>query len=184
MLPGGPADLNPPRLRKCGLRDGDVQHALVEIGLNLLLVHALRQLERPLERAIRALHEVEPPLLAFLPLGGFLAANRQRAVLDLDLDVLLPDAGKLDVEAQLLWGLANVHRRMPVRARAAAEERVVEKAIDLTPQSEHGGEPEGSFVRHFLLLANRLLISSRPTSSRARVRSSKANADGPCHRGT
>src|SRR3954453_21144269 len=83
-----PGDLDPARLPLLGLRDANVEHALMERRLDRVRIDALGQGQRAAELAERALESEEALLLA-LVLSLALAADRQRAVVELDRDVLL-----------------------------------------------------------------------------------------------
>src|SRR4051794_40555538 len=77
----GALDLDLLGLHLLGLRNGDLEHAVVVGGLDRVLAHALRQADRAGERAEAALEPVVAllrDLLAPLALG----ADRERAVLD------------------------------------------------------------------------------------------------------
>src|SRR4051812_44129008 len=91
-LLAGVGDGDPARLALLGLRDADLEHPAVEARRHGVGVDALGQGQRAGEGAERALHAVEA-LLALLVLGLALARDGQRAVLELDLDVLLRHAG-------------------------------------------------------------------------------------------
>ena len=75
-------------------------------------VDALRQGQRAREGAEGALHAVEA-LLAVLVLGLALAGDRERAVLDLDLEVLLGHAGEVGAQDEVLGRLDEIHGRDP-----------------------------------------------------------------------
>src|SRR5919198_6163920 len=53
------ADLDPARLRLLGLRHVDLEHAVLVLGLDRVLVRALRQADRAGKRAEPALEAVE-----------------------------------------------------------------------------------------------------------------------------
>src|SRR3954470_11673337 len=126
------------RLALLGLRDPDLEHAAVEPGGHRLGVDPLRQRQRAREGAERALHAVEA-LVAVLVLGLALAGDRERAVLELDVDVLLTHAGEIGAEDEVLAGLDEVHRRhppaqdVPGAVRRRVEHRV-EQAVHLALQ--------------------------------------------------
>src|SRR5579885_2561421 len=78
-------DLLFPLLRVGGFRQRDGQHALLEAGLDLVLIDAGRKLEGALERAEAALGPVVALLLLLLLLL-LLSADRQHVIGDLHLD--------------------------------------------------------------------------------------------------
>src|SRR5439155_19001652 len=88
---------------------------------------ALRHGDRARERAVVALVAIEP---LFRLLLGSIALGRdgQRAVVELDGDLLLGDAGQIDGVDDLVLRLPDVERRNPglVRATVALEEAVHE----------------------------------------------------------
>src|SRR3954447_4273491 len=120
------------RLALLGLRDPDLEHAAVELRGHRLGVDPLRQRERAGERAEGALHAVEA-LLAVLVLGLALAGDGQRAVLELDVDVVLAHAGEIGAEDEVLGGLDEVHRRHPpAQDVPGAVRRCVEHGVEQT----------------------------------------------------
>src|SRR4051812_49481023 len=80
-----PGDVDPPRLALLGLRDRHLEHAVVEGGLDLVGVDAVRQRQRAAELAERAL-EPEEALLLALVVRLALPGDGQRAVAPLDRD--------------------------------------------------------------------------------------------------
>src|ERR671929_1230761 len=112
------ADLDPARLRLLGLRDVDLEHAVLVLGADRALVGALRQADRARERAEAALEPVEA--LARDLLGALaLAAHGQRVVLELDRDLVLRDPRKVERVDDLAVGLPHVDGGSPSLARAA-----------------------------------------------------------------
>src|SRR6185503_20779445 len=84
----GTADLDLARLRRMGLRDGDREETVREVGTDLLAVHELRQANGTLERAEHALGGVDAELAL---LGGIErrrlgAANDEHVLLEADVD--------------------------------------------------------------------------------------------------
>jgi hypothetical protein len=100
---GGTCDLG-------GLFDGDVQHALVEMGLYGSIHRCERQGHRAIERAGAALHDV--PVL-FVPLAFlfFLAGDGEPVAFEADLYVPFFNAGKLGRHFNSASGLGDVYRR-------------------------------------------------------------------------
>src|SRR4051812_49486926 len=134
------------RLALLGLRDPDLEHAAVEACGHRLGVDPLRQRQRAREGAERALHAVEA-LLALLVLGLALAGDGQRAVLELDLDVLLRHAGEVGAQDEVVTGLGEVHGRHPAAQHgtgvAAAGGGVEDGVEEAGPLSLPRGPPRG-----------------------------------------
>src|ERR671914_887225 len=129
-LLGAAADLDPARLALLGLRDADLEHAAVEARADRVGVDALRERQRAGEAAERALDAVVA-LLVGLMLGLALAGDRERALLDLDLDVLLAHAGQIGPQDEVVAGLHEVHGRHPAPHRLAiARRRRVEDGVE------------------------------------------------------
>src|ERR1041385_3857451 len=130
--------------RLVGFGQGDGQDPVFERRLGLVLLHVVQRY-LTLERAIIALAEV--PALAIV-LGLLLAAERQDAVGDFDLDVLLRHAGQLSRDGQHLAGIADFQSRpaessLHERSHAAAAEApkdVIEQPVHLTVQCQEGIE--------------------------------------------
>src|ERR1041385_3205075 len=130
--------------RLVGFGQGDGQDPVFERRLGLVLLHVVQRY-LTLERAIIALAEV--PALAIV-LGLLLAAQRQDAVGDFDLDVLLRHPGQLGRDGQHLAGIADFHSRpakssLHQRRHAAAAEApkdVIEHPVHLTVQRQEGIE--------------------------------------------
>src|SRR4029078_11609139 len=87
-------DPDRPGLGVLPLGELDLQQAVLERGLDLLAVHVVGEREAAHELAVRALHAVIA-LALFLVLELARAAQGQHAVLSLDLDFVLLEAGKL-----------------------------------------------------------------------------------------
>src|SRR3989442_5054167 len=91
-----------------------------------------------------------------------LAAEREDAVLDVDVDVLLPHAGQLRLEHEALFLLENVHRRRPsspdglIAAHLAGH--VPEEPVD--PVLYAGDTPEWieAYECHFVHLLDSLVL--------------------------
>src|SRR5581483_9137309 len=89
------ADLDLLGLRLLRLRDVHLEDAVRVVRGDLMLAHARGQADRPRERAVAALEAVDlvlRELLRALALG----ADRQRAVLELDRDLVLGDARQVE----------------------------------------------------------------------------------------
>src|SRR5215207_6263076 len=112
------ADLDAGRLRLLGLRDTDLEHALVEAGLHIGRLRALGQRQRAREASEGPL-DAMVALALFLALATPLAGEREHAVLDLDVDVLLAHPRKIGPKQQLVAGLHQVHGGDPAANRAA-----------------------------------------------------------------
>src|SRR5213593_885072 len=93
-----------------------------------------------------------------------LAAEREDAVLDLDVDVLLPHAGQLRLEHKALFLLENVHRRRPSSPCGLIATRLVghvpEESAD--PVLHVGGIPEWieAHESHLVLLLESVSLTS------------------------
>jgi hypothetical protein len=113
-----PADLDLLRLLHLGLRDPDLEDAVLDVRVHLRLVGAGRQPDRAAEGAEAAL---EPIAVLVRRLGRLLALRRdgQRVVVQLDRDLVLGDAGQIEGVHELVVGLPDVECRHPVLARAA-----------------------------------------------------------------
>src|SRR5215204_627856 len=104
------ADLDPAGLRRLRLRDGDLQHAVAVCRAHVVLGDALRQADGAGEAAEPALVAVEAVALSLLrPLT--LAADRQRAVVELDRDLVLGDARQIERVDDLALRLPDVDGR-------------------------------------------------------------------------
>src|SRR5207249_41343 len=95
------ADLDPTWLRLLGLRHVHLEHTVAVIGLDLILAHALWQADRPAEGAEAPFEAVE------LVIGDLLCALALRrdgksAVLELDRDLVLGNAGEIECVDDLL----------------------------------------------------------------------------------
>src|ERR671934_2805774 len=112
------ADLDTARLRLLGLRNVDLEHAGLVLGLDRAVVRALRQADRAGERAEPALEAVEA-LAGDLLRALALTAHGQRVVLELDRDLVLRDAGQVERVDDLLVGLPHVDGGSPSLGRAA-----------------------------------------------------------------
>src|ERR671939_176151 len=115
---GAAADLDPARLRLLGLRDVDLENAVLVLGVDRALVGARRRADRAGERA-------EAPLVAIEALAGdllralALAAHGQRVVLELDRDLVLGDPGEVERVDDRAVGLPHVDGGSPGLVRAA-----------------------------------------------------------------
>src|SRR3954464_11403075 len=153
------------RLALLGLRDPDLEHAAVEPGGHRLGVDPLRQRQRAREAAEGALHAVEA-LVAVLVLGLALARDGERAVLELDVDVVLAHAGEIGAEDEVVAGLDEVHGRhppaqdVPPGAVRRCVEHGVEEAVHLALQRVDLAErlPADDGHRTFLPSRNRSTV--------------------------
>src|SRR5438552_18797244 len=79
-----------------------------------------------------------PPFLVRAALRTFFAADRQRVVGDVNIEVLCFDAGKFCADSYFLIGVRHVELRGENGAvapgPAASVARIIENAIDLRPQ--------------------------------------------------
>src|SRR5437773_6705603 len=94
------ADLHPGRLGLGGLRNPDLENAVLELRVHLPGVDPLREGERTREAAERPLDAVIT-LALLLGLGLALARNREHVVLDLDVDVILGHAGQITAQNEV-----------------------------------------------------------------------------------
>src|SRR5436305_1913602 len=158
--PRGLRDLNPAALRRLALRqgDGDLEDAVLEVGLRLLGVDPLRQGDGAVEVPVAPLATVEA-LLALLALLPPLPLEDEGIVADLDVDVLLPRPWQVGADDQLAVPLTHLDLRIPEalaggpaevsgargQARPAAEaaaiaEEVVAEAVHVADQIAHQAE--------------------------------------------
>src|ERR671916_3054299 len=96
-----------------GAGDPNLEHAVLEAGVDGALVDALGQRHAAAERAVPALPYVEPGALAVL-LGLPLAADGQHPAVQRDVDVLLLDAGQLGPHDDVPVLVQHVERRRPL----------------------------------------------------------------------
>ena len=105
------------RLRDSGLWHRDCEDALRHARANSLGFHAVGKLERARERSIATFNEIAIlPLL--LSLSLLFTADRQDVVRELDLDVLLLEARKLDGDCDIVLTFCNVEFEASCRNRA------------------------------------------------------------------
>src|SRR4051794_26097943 len=123
------ADRDLARLALLGLRDGDLEHPVLEPGGDRLGVDPLRQGQRALEGAGGALDPLEA-LLRGLPLERALAGDGERRVVELDAHLVLADAGEVEPEQEVVRALEHVHRRHPAAHGAAVAGRAVERRVE------------------------------------------------------
>ena len=125
------------------LRDMHAQHAVLEIGLDLLRVGPIRQLHAPQVAAATAFHHVVVLLLA-LRIALRLGRDGEHVVVDLQIDVGRLHAGQVGFDAKLVVLLVHVQPRHRDALRAAGEARrqsdaakgVVEETVHLAVQVE------------------------------------------------
>src|SRR4051794_39866521 len=108
-LSGGARDLDLAGVHLLRLRDVDLVGAFLVGRLDRVLGDTLREPDRAGEGAEAALEAVVA-LLRDLRAPLALGADRQRAVLDLDRDLVLGHAGKVEREDELRVGLPGVER--------------------------------------------------------------------------
>ena len=131
------------------------EHAVVEFGLDLIFVDALRQLERAQEAAVSALDDLKACLVALLSLEALLSSNRQYAILGGDFDVIRIQTRQLDIEPDLRVIFLDINRWCP--AIPVAREGVFEQPVDLAPEPENRGTRRHP-VKHFRLLLKRFWL--------------------------
>src|SRR5215203_7347395 len=92
---------------------GDLEHSVLEAGVDLALVGALRQRHAATEGAVAALPDmVATTLLFFIDL--VLAGDRQHPVLQGDVHILLLEPRKLGADHQIPILCKHVHSRRPL----------------------------------------------------------------------
>src|SRR5438105_7686286 len=107
---GDGRDLDLAWLGLLGLRDAEREHAVLEGGRGLIRLEALGQGHRPAEGAAPDLLDQIAALVAGALLGG-LAADRQRPVLDGDVDVVRLDARKRRLDGERVRVGGHVERK-------------------------------------------------------------------------
>src|SRR5581483_9242119 len=112
---GGSADLDPPRLRRLRLPQRQRQHAVLELGADLLLVDLVREAEAPREVAdiVFGIERLQPLVLAEVDA----AFDAQHVLLELDVDLLLLDAGQLHDDGERVLGVVDIRGRDVVARR-------------------------------------------------------------------
>src|SRR5579883_1527155 len=103
------ADFNLLRLGFGTLLKLDSQHTRIIAGLHAFRIDRIRHGERPEEAAVTALNAVEV-LFLLLFLKFALAANGQRVVFHLNVEIVLLHARDLKLEDNFVLILINVHR--------------------------------------------------------------------------
>src|SRR5690348_5660924 len=119
------------------LADGQAQHTVLELCVDLLGINIGAKLERALELALPALAINRTVVFGFL-----FALERQQAIMEGHLDVFLLHAGQFGDELDLIIRLADLDMRPPATrpARSAGHwhlevtEEVVEHAIHLATE--------------------------------------------------
>jgi hypothetical protein len=129
-----PAKLAPTPPRLLGLRDANLEDAVHVGRRNLRLVDPVRQPDGARKAAVAPL---EPVVAVALLLGLLhaLTGDGERVVLDLDLDLVLIDAGQIECVDELGLRLPDVEGWNPRLTRTAAAlslEQTVEQATHLT----------------------------------------------------
>src|SRR5690606_619103 len=100
----GLLDLDLPPTRDFRLGQADLEHAVLELGADLVEIHGAREAEGALEGAIAPLVDlVAPVLLLELVLLG--AADREEVVLDIDLEVVAVDPRDLGGQHERIAGV-------------------------------------------------------------------------------
>src|SRR5215212_2876790 len=96
-----------------GALHGHLQHSVLEAGVDLALIGALRQRHAAAEGTVAALPNVVTTTLLFL-VDLVLAGDCQDSVLQGDVHILLLDAGKLGADHQIAVLGEHVHGRRPL----------------------------------------------------------------------
>src|SRR5262245_27995991 len=102
-----------------GLGNRDGEDAVGEIRGDGIAGDRQAEPERSRERTLPALELLES--LRAAGLARTLAANGQRAVVELDVDVLAPEAGELDRQHVAICLLAKIYWGHPTRRRPAEQ---------------------------------------------------------------
>src|SRR5215217_1689234 len=119
---------------------GDLQHTILEAGVDLALVRALRQRHAPSEGTVAALPDVVVTTLLFF-VDLVLTGDRQDPILKGDVHILLLEPRKLGPDHQVVVLGEHVHGRRPLgellasltpASAAQAPQHLVEEAIHLT----------------------------------------------------
>src|SRR3984893_13854616 len=142
------------RLRSLGLRQNDLENAVLERGLDLVFVNVHADRNLPFEAAVETFTELA---LLVLRLGFHLAAKDQIAVVQEELDVFFLHAGDFRRDRNLLFGFGDfelrpggVHELRPApgkRSRGEAAKGFFQKAVHFTVQGEKRAR---SFVAEIL----------------------------------
>src|SRR6184192_3527307 len=134
VLARGRVDLDAPRLGALGLRHGELEHAIREVGLDLVRVDLDREREAPGELAGPALL-TDPPLVGHVLFLLQLTADGHRVRRRADLEVLRGEAGKIGGQVVGVLRLPQVHRHRDLAAgghagpRGGTDEAVLEETI-------------------------------------------------------
>src|SRR5215218_3629140 len=176
-LHGGPNDASPSLGEALGARvlyldahrglfyssslDPHLQHSVLEAGVDLTLVRALRQRHAAAEGAVAALPNMVVTTLLFL-VGLVLAGDRQEPVLQGDVHVLLLEPRKLGADHQIGVLGEHVHGWCPLGelpsslappSATKTAQHLVEEAIHLTLHivkptewTQHDPSPPSLFV--------------------------------------
>src|SRR5919112_1082411 len=128
-----------------GLLDGSslhphLQHTVLEAGVDLALVRALRQRHAPAEGTVAALPDMVVTTLLFL-IDLVLTRDRQEPVLQRDVHIVLLEPRKLGTDHQVVVLGEHVHGRRPLGelpsslappSATQAPQHLAEEAIGLT----------------------------------------------------
>src|SRR5215203_264032 len=112
-------DLDLPALSRLtvGQRDCDLQDAVLEVGLRLVRLGSLGQRDGAEEPAVAALAPVDAPLVLFLLLAP-LALEEEIVVVDLELDVFLPQSRQVGADDEVAPTLGDFDLGIPEAAAA------------------------------------------------------------------
>lgn len=135
------------RLGRLLLRQGHHEDAVLVARPDLVLVHVVRKPERPPELAVTPLEVADAGLIA-VAFGLALPADRQGAVLDANLDVLLGKARQVAREDVRLVGLGNVDGGLPSPRLVGHTEEPVEVPPGIECVVTHQGHGCVSFCQH------------------------------------
>jgi hypothetical protein len=87
----------------------DLENTIHHTRINLVQIHTCRQSDSALKAPHDSLSNVDHFTLYFL-VHGALSRDDEDVVLDSHVDLILLGAGEIDTDAQLTWGLEDVHR--------------------------------------------------------------------------
>src|SRR5690606_16100452 len=123
-------DLDRARLLRLRLRQMDLEHAVAAFRRDLVDIDIVRQREASRELAVERFAPMLPLVVGRL-LDAPLAAQRQHAVLDADIDVFLLDLGQIGLDRVLVVGLDDIRRRTPLQPVAGEARTQPRKLADI-----------------------------------------------------
>lgn len=121
------------------------QHAVLKVGLNLARLHGIGQMERALERAVGAFHNVVAAFI-LLVLKLPLARNGKPALMEIHLNVLAFQARQSHLNLVAFFGFIGINLRREGTHAPPAGHRVLEEPV------EHSGKALRHHVRKRILI--------------------------------